>query len=170
VNRLTPEQFKALAKLRGYRLSDLAARWELSRARLSQVAADTERAPIFDEALWALPPKRLLKLAEGRRQTILATLTQSDIRETKKIIAAQYWEDITEIGWTYIVEVEQGDHLAEGMEGIVTGRNLKDNQPTVTITFESGHVETYPLQYLKSPECFIASRGFHEAKRPPNSR
>lgn len=53
--RLTPAQFKAQIRLRGWQMADAAARWAIQPATLSRVAADPERETRWDDLVRALP-------------------------------------------------------------------------------------------------------------------
>jgi hypothetical protein len=53
--RLTPAQFKALIRQRGWQMADAAARWAIQPATLSRVAADPERETRWDDLVRALP-------------------------------------------------------------------------------------------------------------------
>ncbi|EKY4113729.1 TPA: hypothetical protein ACGW3M_000932 [Pseudomonas aeruginosa] len=55
VQRLTPEEFKAAFKQRGWTGKTLAARWEVSEAWISKVANNPERSVHWDDAVRGLP-------------------------------------------------------------------------------------------------------------------
>lgn len=53
--RLTPVQFKALIRQRGWQMADAATRWAIQPATRSRVAADPEREIRWDDLVCALP-------------------------------------------------------------------------------------------------------------------
>jgi len=53
--RLTPSDFKALIRQRGWQMADAAARWAIQPATLSRVAADPDRETRWDDLVRALP-------------------------------------------------------------------------------------------------------------------
>lgn len=52
---LPPETFKAFIRQRGWRMADVAARWNVRPETLSRVAADPQRETRWDDAVRALP-------------------------------------------------------------------------------------------------------------------
>lgn len=69
--RLTPEQFKALVRLKGWQYKELAARWGISPVWVSNVARDTARASHYDDAVMGLPDRRRLARDLARRKKLL---------------------------------------------------------------------------------------------------
>ena len=53
--RLTPDEFKAVFKQRGWTGKSLAARWEVSEAWISKIAQNPQRAAHWDDAVRGLP-------------------------------------------------------------------------------------------------------------------
>lgn len=53
--RLSPADFKALIRQRGWRMADAAVRWDVRPETLSRVAADPERELRWDDLVRALP-------------------------------------------------------------------------------------------------------------------
>lgn len=58
--RLTPEQFKALVKWKGWSYRELAERWGITSVWMSNVARNAERPAHYDDALVGLPNKRTM--------------------------------------------------------------------------------------------------------------
>ncbi|HHH9443094.1 TPA: hypothetical protein ACP32N_005082 [Pseudomonas aeruginosa] len=56
-DRLTPDEFKAVFKQRGWTGKTLAARWEVSEAWVSKIVKNHERAAHWDDAVRGLPVK-----------------------------------------------------------------------------------------------------------------
>lgn len=57
VKRLTPEDFKATVKAKGWTYRALAERWHLSEVRISQIARDEDRPFYYDDAVHGLPDR-----------------------------------------------------------------------------------------------------------------
>lgn len=55
--RLTPDEFKAVFKQRGWSGKTLAVRWEVSEAWVSKIAQNPKRAAHWDDAVRGLPVK-----------------------------------------------------------------------------------------------------------------
>ncbi len=53
--RLSPVEFKALFKQRGWTGKTLALRWEVSEAWISKILKNPDRAPHWDDAVRGLP-------------------------------------------------------------------------------------------------------------------
>jgi hypothetical protein len=53
--RLTPADFKALIRQRGWQMADAAERWAIQPETLSRVAADPERETRWDDLVRAMP-------------------------------------------------------------------------------------------------------------------
>ncbi|WP_185634032.1 hypothetical protein [Burkholderia stagnalis] len=70
--RLSPEQFKALVRLKGWQYKELAARWGISTVWVSNVARDSKRAAHYDDAVMGLPDRRRLARDLARRRKLLA--------------------------------------------------------------------------------------------------
>ncbi|WP_225776506.1 hypothetical protein [Pseudomonas sp. Marseille-Q5115] len=54
-SRLSPSEFKALIRQRGWRMADAAVRWNVRPETLSRVAADPSRETRWDDLVRALP-------------------------------------------------------------------------------------------------------------------
>ncbi len=53
--RLSPVEFKALFRKRGWTGKTLALRWEVSEAWISKILKNPDRAPHWDDAVRGLP-------------------------------------------------------------------------------------------------------------------
>lgn len=70
--RLSPEQFKALVRLKGWQYKELAIRWGISTVWVSNVARDPDRAAHYDDAVIGLPDRRRLARDLARRRKLLS--------------------------------------------------------------------------------------------------
>jgi len=168
MQRLTPHEFRAVARHLGYRRADLAEAWGVTPPRVTQVINDPERPLHWDQALWGLPPKRTAAKIFARRLALVSSLTRSDPEDSDRDnngsasaadTDAQRDEYAVEPGDVWVVRESPGDHLPENCRGevlrITPGRDGFD----VTFRFENGETDTYSLQYLLSFECFLSDTG-----------
>jgi hypothetical protein len=154
--KLSPEQFRALANARGYTFAQLALLWDLSAGRISQVAADPNRPAHFDYALWGLPPRGQLSAISKRRAqmlTALRTRIKAGKVDQPAFDADAHWFAVTQIGMGFTSSVEFSENIPEGAIGTVIARSQHQTNPEITIRFDTGFVEAFPLDYLKAIEC-----------------
>ena len=52
---MTPDEFRALMAARGWDALMLSQRWKMSKRRVQQIVADTDRPRYYDDGLRALP-------------------------------------------------------------------------------------------------------------------
>lgn len=52
---MTPDEFRALMAARGWDALMLSQRWKISKRRVQQIVADTDRPRYYDDGLRALP-------------------------------------------------------------------------------------------------------------------
>jgi hypothetical protein len=156
-SRLTPEQFRALSSQRGYTFAQLAALWELSPGRISQLAADPNRSAHFDYALWGLPIRHQVNATDQRRAQILKSLETRIDKPNKpkqeKFDADAHWAAITQVGMGFTSSVEFSESIPEGSLGIVVSREGTANSPIIVIQFDTGFIERFPLSYLQAADC-----------------
>lgn len=163
LNPLTRHEFVALARSRGYRLADIARLWGISRSRVSQIAADPERAPYWDYALWAVPARTAKAVLEARRRRLLASLpppVRSKAAPTRELRRDSPGGLGVELGDVWIVRDSPGEHLPERCEGTVRSRFVHGGLWHVIIHFPvTGYEETFTLAYLQQPDCFLSATG-----------
>lgn len=134
--------------------------WGLTPTRVSQIAKDPRRKPLYDAALWGLPQKRLAgAIAEKRRR--LAGIHSLKTKRPSQTApsAADVWDELVMPGATFVVNTEQGDHLPEGCEGKVVERSTRAGKACVTIRFSTGYSESFDLAYLQDPASFLTATG-----------
>lgn len=151
MKQLTPEQYHGLIRVRGYTMAEAAAVFGISAARLSQIANNPARAPYYDYAAWGLCPKRSAAAVGARRSRTLAKIAKPPL---------DHWALATQVGAVFLVQKEQGDHLPEGCEGVVTKQIKIGGRPHVAIHFEkTNYTEAFALAYLKDQQCFLWATG-----------
>lgn len=57
-NKLSPNEYKAEARRRGWTFRALASRWGKSETWISKIANNPERDKHWDDAVMGLPPKK----------------------------------------------------------------------------------------------------------------
>lgn len=170
----TETEFRSLIRERGYTLADLARLWGLSRGRLTQLAGDPDRPKHYDYAVWGLPPKALAPAIRARRARYLAALMAGHKLPRRRSRATPWTganvitvptevEARIQVGDTVSVLAEQGDHLPEGLGGIVTTVIQKGDHIAARIRFRNGYEETFDLTYLLSPASIL----WLDARREP---
>jgi hypothetical protein len=154
--KLSPEQFRALANARGYSFAQLATAWALSSGRISQIAADPDRPIHFDYALWGLPPRgQHSAVAKRRAQVLTALKTRVKADKANKAFfdVDAHWFEVTQIGMGFTCSVDFSDEMPEGVCGTVIARSQDKLNPNITIRFDTGFIEVFPLDYLKAIDC-----------------
>lgn len=162
MQRLTPAQFRAIARDRGYGRKDLAIVWNVTPTRITQITNDPNRPPHYDYALWGLPAKRVAPLVMGRRLAFALTLapeTASDSAARPIEIASATDDSTIEPGDIWVVRESPGVHLPEGCQAEVTAVGNVEGVLSVSFLFETGEAVTYPVNYLNGFECFLSATG-----------
>ncbi|MBP8020713.1 MAG: hypothetical protein KAY83_05130 [Agitococcus sp.] len=59
VKRMSCEEFKFVIKDKGWLMKNVAERWKLGTVRMSQICSDEERPLYYDDAVRALPRKKM---------------------------------------------------------------------------------------------------------------
>ncbi len=143
---LTRTEFIDLLRERGYRLSDVARRWGLSRGRLTQIANDEQRPAHYEDAAHGLPRR-------GRGVTKGAANGRT-LRD-RRALAASGWV----VGAEFVVSEEQGQHLPEGLQGVITSVSRRGTEWWACIEFQNGYRETFMSSYLRSGGSFLVETG-----------
>ena len=164
VPQLTRDEFKALAKQRGYSLAALARLWNLTPARLSQIAADPARAPYFDLALWGMPRKGAQGFVASRRLRALASIAGRSGRKKAAFDLDASWREALAPGATFTVAEEQGSHIPENSEAVVMAQAVRKGELWVTLRFSTGYIEEFAASYLRGSSSFLCATG--KPRRP----
>ena len=160
---LSPTEFEAVIRMRGYSLSEVAARWGLSPARLTQIKADVLRSPRYEDALWGLPAKKLARAVTIRREHIAHRLAgERSAKDRKKIrreVPSFEPTFLIEVGDIWAVARSPGEHLPEGCEGTIVAVERHESSARISFRFVNGFTETIDQNYLLSPDCFLVATG-----------
>jgi hypothetical protein len=160
-SRLTPEEFKGIAKARGYTLAEVAQAWGLTPTRVSQIANDPDRDPRDEYALWGLPTKQTAAAVVRQRQRLARQYAKPSRHRSgpPPLAPKDIWDELTAVGSVFRVAAEQGDHLPADCEGVVVAREHQAGELHVSMRFTTGYSESYPLSFLKDPACFLVATG-----------
>lgn len=149
--RLTPEQFKALAKYKGWKFKMLAERWGVSPEWISHVSRDPQRDLRFDDALLGLPNlNRLTSYVKARERQLNAALSKALPKRSKpRMPTPGYrYRGYLEVGTLVIASAAVGSMAEEGERGIVF--QLVDDGKTESygVIFETGMWDWFPPDYV----------------------
>lgn len=158
--RLTPEQYKAVAKYKGWSWVTLAKRWGYTPVWVGEIARDAARPLRYDDALHGLPNLNWASHDLARR----AKQINRALGDRKKIVPAS----VPDLGPGYryrgylmpgsIVTASAmvGSMAEEGMRGIVFQVVDQNNFEAYGIIFETGLWDWFPPDYIDNS---IASTG-----------
>lgn len=162
IARLTPEQFKALAKYKGWKYTMLAARWELTAVWISNMARDPNRPARFDDMLMGLPNLNKLKRdLAGRQKQLDAALarikppTVTSPHVPRREPGLRYHGYLT-LGMIVTASVDVGSIAEEGMRGIVFDVQHRPHEEVYGVIFENGLWDWFSPHYV---DLYLASTG-----------
>lgn len=161
--RLTPEQFKALAKHKGWKLVDIAKRWGVTGDWIAREARNPNRAIRFDDALHGLPNlNRALQDVARRERAARIALERLQNKKAaappvqRPVPAGYRYRDYLTVGSIVTAGVEVGSVAEEGMRGIVFEvRDLGSSQQFGVI-FESGLWDWFAPDHI---DAYLVSTG-----------
>lgn len=84
--RLSPERFRQVITSRGWRMSDVAWRWQISPEHLSRLMADRDRASHWDDAVLGLPAISRADAARIRKARLAAQKQRAERREAAGVL------------------------------------------------------------------------------------
>jgi hypothetical protein len=155
VVRLTPEQFKALARYKGWKFTMLAARWGVTPEWISEISRNPERDQRFDDALIGLPNlnrlARDLKTRDRQIEAALAKITPKADRPAPRLTPGYRYRGYLYPGAILTASADVGSMAEEGMRGVVFQVIDNGAAETYGVIFETGmwdwfqpeHVDTY---------------------------
>lgn len=161
LNRLTREQFRALARDKGWKLKMLAERWGVTPEWVSIISRDPHRDIRFDDALFGLPNLRHLARDLRRRELqveeAVAAYRASQVSKPYKPSAAGYrYHGYLTVGMIVAAATQFGTVAEEGERGMVF--HIRDNhdEETYGVIFENGGIEWFPPVLVDS---YLAGTG-----------
>lgn len=158
---MSAHDFRSVIIARGWTLGDVATRWGISAARMSQVLnRPAQRARHWEDALFGLPHRSVTERSRQRRQA-MAEAAGADQRPRRGYgTRKESWLAQAHVaqGSVFVVEEEQGPHLAYGCRGVVIARR-SGAKPALCLLFESGYLEWLELAWLSTPACWLQYNG-----------
>lgn len=160
-DRLSPEQFKALAKYKGWKFKMLAERWGVTPEWVSQVSRDPRRDLRYDDALLGLPNlNRLASDLKARARQLQAALAKSGAAREKqqpRLPAPGYrYRGYLAPGVIVTASGAVGSMAEEGMRGMVFQVLDDGRQESYGVIFETGMWDWFPPDYV---DMYLSSTG-----------
>lgn len=163
--RLTPEQFKALARFKGWKYTELAERWGVTPVWVSAIARDVGRPRHYDDALHGLPNRHRLKAEEARRAKSIedaiarvAGLTGVSVNSssgTRKVGPGYRYHGYLTTGIIVTAALDVGSIAEEGERGMVFQVRSDNNSEVYGVIFETGMWDWFPPDYVDA--CLVSS-------------
>lgn len=142
--RLTPEQFKALAKWKGWTFREISERWGITTVWMSKITSNPDRAPHYDDALVGLPNKRTMardaRVLEKRLAALVgAKRFDREAKETARRPSGEYrYHGFFTVGAILTAASEIGSLAEEGARGIVFQVQDSGRGERYGVIFETG--------------------------------
>lgn len=168
--RLTPEQFKALARFKGWRYVELAVRWGVTPEWVSILARNPDRPAAYDDALHGLPNRHHHKADMARRAKRVtdAVVKASSARPSRtvpasgsvKLPSGYRYRGYLHVGTIVTAATDIGSIAEEAMRGIVFQVVNAATEERYGIIFETGLWDWFPPSYVDNT---IASTGLDDS-------
>lgn len=161
VARLTPEQFKALARYKGWKFKMLAERWGVTPEWVSQISRDPERDLRYDDALIGLPNlNRLARDLKARGRQLEAAMAKL-VAKTGQPPPARLAPGYRYSGYLYpgailTASADVGSMAEEGMRGVVFQVIDDGAGETYGVIFESGMWDWFKPEHV---DVYLATSG-----------
>lgn len=161
ISRLTPEQFKALAKYKGWKFRMLAERWGVTPEWVSQISRDPERDLRYDDALIGLPNlNRLARDMKARDRQLEAAMRKLGVkseRAAQRQLAPGYrYSGYLHLGAILTASADVGSMAEEGMRGVVFQVIDDGAGETYGVIFESGMWDWFKPEHV---DVYLATSG-----------
>lgn len=143
---LTPDQFKAIVKSKGWTYRELAEWWRVSPVWVSNIARNKNRARHFDDAVMGLPNKVVLLASLKRRQST-ADNAVSKIQKGKTHHPFKQ-EDYLFAGAVVVAMEDIGSIAEAGTKGILFDIRIKNRTPEYGVMFQNGKHEWLPKSLM----------------------
>lgn len=159
--RLTPEQFKALAKYKWWKFKMLAKRWGVTPEWISQISRDPNRDLRYDDALIGLPSlNRLARDMKLRARQLESALKKTGPvagkRTSQRVIPGYRYRGYLSVGILVTANVDVGSMAEEGMRGAVFQVIDDGKQEIYGVIFETGMWDWFPPDYV---DLYLSSTG-----------
>lgn len=165
-NRLTPAQFKALAKYKGWTYRLMAERWGIQPESLSAIARNPDRPARYDDMLHGLPNLNRLG-REVRRQTdqLAAAMARFAMRapaepQARPATPGYRYHGYLTTGAIVVATTAVGSIAEEGVRGVVFDVQDDGTREVYGVLFESGLWDWFPPDYV---DIYMADIGVIDA-------
>jgi len=164
---LTPQQFKALAKLKGWTYRAMAARWGMQPESLSGIARNSNRPIRYDDMLYGLPNLNYLAKEQKIRVTQVEKACALFDKKKSSMVAKQpcskgfRYHDYLFIGSILSVTSDVGSVAEEGMRGVVFDVQRDGEQEIYGVLFDNGLYDWFPPDYV---DIYLAGIGLEDVK------
>ena len=163
-SRLTREEFRALAKAKGWKFTMLAARWGVTPEWVSNVSRDPQRDLRYDDALYGLPNLHHLKrdLRQRAREVGMAVQEQQARLATRSVspMPGYRYRGYLVPGAVVTVATAFGSVAEEGQRGIVFQVNQRDDEEVYGVVFENGEHDWFAPAAV---DCYLVATGLFAA-------
>lgn len=161
VVRLTPEQFKALAKYKGWKFKMLAERWGVTPEWVSQISRDPLRDLRYDDALIGLPNlNRLSRDLKARNRQLDAAMSKLDAKADKaappRLAPGYRYRGYLHLGAILTASADVGSMAEEGMRGVVFQVIDDGSGESYGVIFESGMWDWFKPEHV---DVYLATSG-----------
>lgn len=159
---LSPAQFKALAKFKGWRYTELAARWGLQPETVSAIARNSKRAVRYDDMLRGLPNLNHFGRDQRRwidqlaaAEKLIRVPDQEEMRRAPAGPGFRY-HGYLQCGSIVAATTQVGEMAEEGSRGIVFHVMCESEREVYGIIFESGAWDWFNPDYI---DLYVAGTG-----------
>lgn len=161
ISRLSPEQFKALAKYKGWKLKMLAERWGVTPEWMSNISRDPQRDLRYDDALIGLPNlNRLSRDLKTRSRQVEAAMVRAGLKQEKARPArpepGYRYRGYLYPGAIVTASADVGSMAEEGMRGVVFQVIDDGAGETYGVIFESGMWDWFKPEHA---DMYLATAG-----------
>lgn len=146
--RMTRDEFKALARAKGWKFTMLAQRWGVTPEWISSISRDAQRDLCYDDALFGLPDlNRVPAELRSRRRTLTnaaqGARQSAPGRRTRKKGPGYRYQGYVRLGSILTVAAAFGSIAQEGERGIVVEVADAAGEENYRVIFENGASETF---------------------------
>ena len=146
--KLSPTQFRAIVKLKGWNYKKLADWWGVTPTWIGAIAKDPERSPHFDDAIMGLPYRRLLQSTLAKRQQLADSAKIKPSKQRKVHTGGLRYRDYFVVGAVVNAIEDVGSLAPSGMRGVVFGVRLQGKSEEYGVIFENGSFDWFPPDFV----------------------
>ncbi len=170
---LSAHEMRSMILRKGWSFAELADRWGVTRARISQMISEGAQRPSYlEDAVWGLPYRSVARFRDERRRSLAVDTARKfkpppPSRPRKKrapagavVDMAAWWEQTLKPGYVLTVKEDISESLLRGVRGVVLFRiGTSPDSMQLCVGYETGVVEWYPLAWFHSDQCWLHESG-----------